>query len=41
VSTDKSHREIQARMTRSRSDAGATIDQLGRGNALLRREPWR
>lgn len=42
--TDKSHREIQARInreTRVRSVAGATIAQLERGNALLRRELWR
>jgi superfamily II DNA or RNA helicase len=42
--TNKSHREIQARInreTRVRSVAGATIDQLERGNALLRRELWR
>jgi superfamily II DNA or RNA helicase len=41
--TNKSHREIQARInreTRVRSVAGATIDQLERGNALLRRELW-
>jgi superfamily II DNA or RNA helicase len=39
--TGKSHREIQARVnrdTRVRSVTGATIDQLERGNALLRRE---
>ena len=42
--TNKSHREIQARVnreTRVRSVAGATIEQLERGNALLRRELWR
>jgi superfamily II DNA or RNA helicase len=42
--TGKSHREIQARInrdTRARSVAGATIDQLERGNAILRRELWR
>jgi superfamily II DNA or RNA helicase len=42
--TGKSHREIQARInraTRARSVAGATIDQLERGNAMLRRELWR
>jgi superfamily II DNA or RNA helicase len=42
--TKKSHREIQSRInreTRVRSVAGATIDQLERGNALLRRELWR
>lgn len=40
----KSHREIQARInraTRARSVAGATIEQLERGNAILRRELWR
>jgi hypothetical protein len=42
--TNKSHREIQARInraTRVRSVASATIDQLERGNAMLRRELWR
>jgi len=42
--TNKSHREIQSkinRATRTRSVAGATIDQLERGNAMLRRELWR
>ena len=42
--TGKSHREIQARInqaTRVRSVAGATIEQLERGNELLRRELWR
>jgi superfamily II DNA or RNA helicase len=42
--TKQSHREIQARInrdTRVRSVAGATIDQLERGNAILRRELWR
>jgi hypothetical protein len=42
--TGKSHRENQARInraTRARSVAGATIDQLERGNAILRRELWR
>jgi superfamily II DNA or RNA helicase len=42
--TGKSHREIQARVnrdTRVRSVAGATIEQLERGNAFLRRELWR
>lgn len=41
--TRKSHRDIQARINRStgvRSVANATIDQLERGNALLRRELW-
>jgi superfamily II DNA or RNA helicase len=40
----KSHREVQARInraTRARSVASATIDQLERGNAMLRRELWR
>jgi superfamily II DNA or RNA helicase len=39
----KSHREIQARVnrdTRVRSVASATIEQLERGNAILRRELW-
>ena len=39
--TNKSHREIQARInrdTRARSVASATIEQLERGNAILRRE---
>ncbi len=39
----KSHREIQARVnreTRVRAVAKATIEQLERGNALLRRELW-
>ena len=42
--TSKSHREVQARInrdTRTRSVASATIEQLERGNALLRRELWR
>jgi superfamily II DNA or RNA helicase len=42
--TGKSHREIQARVNRAtqvRSVAGATIEQLERGNAMLRRELWR
>jgi hypothetical protein len=42
--TDKSHREIQARInraTRARSVSSATIDQLERGNEMLRRELWR
>jgi superfamily II DNA or RNA helicase len=37
----KSHREVQARInraTRARSVASATIEQLERGNAMLRRE---
>jgi superfamily II DNA or RNA helicase len=41
--TNKSHREIQARInraTRARSVASATIDQLERGNEMLRRELW-
>ena len=40
----KSHREVQARInrdTRTRSVTSATIEQLERGNALLRRELWR
>ncbi len=40
----KSHREVQARInraTRARSVASATIEQLERGNAMLRRELWR
>jgi superfamily II DNA or RNA helicase len=42
--TNKSHREIQARInqaTRARSVTSATIEQLERGNAILRRELWR
>jgi superfamily II DNA or RNA helicase len=42
--TNQSHREIQSRInraTRVRSVASATIEQLERGNALLRRELWR
>jgi superfamily II DNA or RNA helicase len=42
--TGKSHREVQARInraTRTRSVSSATIEQLERGNALLRRELWR
>jgi superfamily II DNA or RNA helicase len=42
--TNKSHREIQSRInreTRVRSVASATIEQLERGNELLRRELWR
>jgi len=41
--TNKTHREVQARInraTRVRSVANATIEQLERGNALLRRELW-
>ena len=41
--TRKSHREIQARInraTRVPSVANATIDQLERGNEMLRRELW-
>ncbi|MGN6217088.1 MAG: DEAD/DEAH box helicase [Solirubrobacterales bacterium] len=41
--TNKPHREIQARInraTRARSVATATIDQLERGNTMLRRELW-
>jgi superfamily II DNA or RNA helicase len=42
--TKQSHREIQARInrdTRVRSVTNATIDQLERGNAILRRDLWR
>jgi superfamily II DNA or RNA helicase len=42
--TKKSHREVQARInraTRTPSVAGATIEQLERGNEMLRRELWR
>jgi superfamily II DNA or RNA helicase len=42
--TNKSHREIQARInraTRARSVSSATIGQLERGNEMLRRELWR
>jgi superfamily II DNA or RNA helicase len=42
--TGKSHREIQSRInrdTRVRSVSSATIEQLERGNELLRRELWR
>jgi superfamily II DNA or RNA helicase len=42
--TGRSHREVQARVnraTRTRSVASATIEQLERGNAMLRRELWR
>jgi superfamily II DNA or RNA helicase len=42
--TGKSHREVQARInraTRTRSVTNATIEQLERGNAMLRRELWR
>jgi superfamily II DNA or RNA helicase len=42
--TKKSHREIQGRInraTRARSVASATIEQLERGNEMLRRELWR
>jgi superfamily II DNA or RNA helicase len=41
--THKSHREIQSRInreTRVKSVAGATIEQLERGNAKLRSELW-
>ena len=41
--TKKSHREVQARInraTRTRSVSSATIEQLERGNAMLRRELW-
>ena len=42
--TGKSHREVQARInrvTRTPSVASATIEQLERGNEMLRRELWR
>ena len=42
--TGRSHREIQSRVnreTRVRSVASATIEQLERGNAILRRDLWR
>jgi superfamily II DNA or RNA helicase len=42
--TNKSHREVQARInraTRARSVTSATLDQLERGNEMLRRELWR
>jgi superfamily II DNA or RNA helicase len=42
--TGKSHREIQARINREtkvKSVANATIDQLEKGNALLRKSLWR
>jgi superfamily II DNA or RNA helicase len=42
--TKQSHREIQARInraTRARSVSSATIQQLERGNEMLRRELWR
>jgi hypothetical protein len=42
--TNKPHREVQARInreTRVQSVASATIEQLERGNAMLRRELWR
>ena len=42
--TNKSHREIQSRInraTRARSVADATIQQLERGNEMLRRELWK
>jgi superfamily II DNA or RNA helicase len=42
--TNKSHREVQARInreTRVRSVANATIEQLERGNEILRRDLWR
>jgi superfamily II DNA or RNA helicase len=42
--TNKSHREVQGRINRAtnaRSVSSATIDQLERGNAMLRRELWR
>jgi superfamily II DNA or RNA helicase len=42
--TSKSHREVQARINRDtgvRSVSGATIEQLERANAILRRDLWR
>jgi superfamily II DNA or RNA helicase len=42
--TKKSHREVQARInraTRTRSVTSATIQQLERGNEMLRQELWR
>jgi superfamily II DNA or RNA helicase len=42
--TKKSHREVQARInraTRTPSVSNATIEQLERGNEMLRRELWR
>jgi superfamily II DNA or RNA helicase len=42
--TNKAHREVQARInraTRARSVTSATLDQLERGNEMLRRELWR
>ncbi|HET8639091.1 MAG TPA: DEAD/DEAH box helicase family protein [Solirubrobacterales bacterium] len=42
--TSKSHREVQARINRDtgvRSVPSATIEQLERGNAILRRDLWR
>jgi superfamily II DNA or RNA helicase len=42
--TGNSHREVQARInraTRARSVSSATIEQLQRGNEILRRELWR
>jgi superfamily II DNA or RNA helicase len=42
--TNKSHREVQARInreTRVRAVANATIEQLERGNEILRRDLWR
>jgi superfamily II DNA or RNA helicase len=41
--TNKAHREVQARInraTRARSVTSATLDQLERGNEMLRRELW-
>ena len=41
--TGRSHREVQARInraTQTRSVTSATIEQLERGNALLRRDLW-
>jgi hypothetical protein len=42
--TGKSHREIQARVNREtkvKAVAKATIEQLERGNEILRRDLWR
>jgi superfamily II DNA or RNA helicase len=42
--TNKSHREVQARINREtkvRAVANATIEQLERGNEILRRDLWR
>jgi hypothetical protein len=42
--TGRSHRDVQARVNRAtgvRSVANATIEQLEKGNEILRRELWR